>query len=561
MSPSVKQRVRGVGERLGFREHRLFWIVLAILTIPIIVWLVQRVSGGWVLAGDEALTAIRAHDAWTGNWPLVGMRSTSTETDPNIMAYHPGPMEFYLIGLPYLLSGWSTVGLLIGCAALLLFFVGVAVWSGYRASGTPGLIAMSAAVVLLYGLFDSVLILPWNPWLPVMGLLTCLALAWRMMLGDQGLWPLFMFCISYVGQAHLGITPIAGLLGLFLLVQVIVRWRRDPRHEVRRRELKWAIGVGVLCWLGPIMNVVLFTPSNVSEIYALSRADKGGSSESWDALVHTTYMIFPWAREARDARMPSLWGTGVLLIALAIVALTWWERRTRRHAPRDLEKVAHVGVVLGILAVAATYWSGTRTGGGLRILFLDYLMAAPLFMTVMVFLWLVVRGREDVPEIWAKEGRWAAVVALTLAVLAAAVTPSSYQRDFYELGYQKDQDQAVLVMDRLMPVLDEEPWADLPVVLEARGFTAWGGISPAVSAALVADGREVYFGSPWPRRADNDHRRPHRVAGDFVRVRIDEYVAHEEIREDKHEAENEFTVDFLGEEGGIIRVRSWVEKF
>lgn len=541
--------------RAHLLEHRWFWLSFATLCVPIFFWIISWIRASWFPAGDEAMIAIRIYDAWNGRWPLVGMRSTSTETDPDIMAFHPGPMQFYLFGLPYLLLGWTHAGLLIAGGIWLAVFLAIALWSGYKAAGTPGLTLVSCLVILLYGLFGTKLILPWNPWLAVMGLLTCLTLGWRMYMGDQGLWPLFMFCISYVGQAHLGITPVAVLLGAFLLSQAVIRWQKSQPKRFRRKEFTWALAVGLLCWLGPLINVIRYSPSNVSEIIALSRVGAKGVEVIDPTWVHITYLFFPWVREARQHDQVTVLGALVPIAAICILGFAWIESRRSNREVGGLEYAAKSGIILGLFVTATITWAGTGTGGGLRILFLDYMIAGTLFVLANVCFWLVIRLRENYPFLWTKKGRNVGIVAVTVSVLFAVFGPISYQRDYVEAGYLKDQKQARSVMEGLMPILSQERFSGLPVVIHAGGFTSWAGVLPSVGFELLRNGTDVHFPTPWPRPADDDFRRPKEVKGEYVRILIEDVA----VGDEPEIAEDEWLVDYttpiLESEGDNIRIR------
>ena len=552
MSNLTSKLPRNQITRTAISENRWFFLALIALIIPPIYWLIAYVKAGWFPTGDEALIAIRMYDAWTGNWPLVGMRSTSTETDPNIMAYHPGPMQFYLFGLPYLLFGWTNLGLLAAGVIMLVFFVAIALWHGQKAAGIAGLTVIFASVVMLYGLFGSALILPWNPWPPVMGLLACFALAWRMLMGDSGLWPLFIFCVSFVGQAHLGLLPIAVFLGMILLGQALYRWYRHPQRLVRRSEVKWALIVGVICWFGPIVNFLNYSPSNVVEIIRLSGSDKPPAGEPMEPLNHVTYVLFPWIGGPRAAGEISFFGVVVFVVALAILVETTWRRRKQEEPEYGLEYAAYNGVALGVFGVLVTLWSANRTGGGLRVMFVDYMMAAPVFLWACIVLWVVARLKALVPAIWIRNGQLVGVAAVAAAVTLAVIVPYSLQKQFVGQAYQRDIDQTKLVVDKLMPILAGKEFAKLPVAVEGHGLVSWAGIQPTVAQQLVVQGRRAYFSSPWPRPADDDFRRAHNINGTFVDVYIEDVGPGE--KPTRRKADEEFTVPMLNQEGGKLRV-------
>ncbi len=508
--------------KLNVRDHLLFWIPLAVVTAPLVYFAIRLIASGWVLHGDEAIIAIKAHDAWTGHLPLLGMRSTSDVTSPGVWAHHPGPIEFWLIGLPYLLTGFHPAGLIIGSLLIAIGFSGVSLWSAYRAADRLGVAIMAFAIFGMIALFGDSLVLPWNPWPPVLGMLAMLAVGWRIMLGDRGLWPLYVFCASFVGQAHLSLLPIAVIVSGFLLGRTVWLWRRSRPRVVRRRELRWALGVGLLCWLGPLIDFLTFSPNNVSEIWRLSGSEDGTAKGRREGFVHFTYMLFPWDQRFRHDLEVGQLGVAVLILTAAILFMSWRMNRSRKMFGdgRDLITPA---LKLTTVAVLVIWWAGRKTPGGLRVIYLDFAIASTVLHTVLVLVWLALA------ILAAAKARRIAVpsavvgtVAAFAAVIGLVAMPEALARIFTQQQYAQDNRQSALVLEAVNKVMAEPRMTDQPVTVQGFGLVSWLGVGPAISADLVAQGRDVYFDTSWAHREDDSFRRRSNLTGMRVSIVVSE---------------------------------------
>jgi len=507
---------------LHMRDHLLFWIPFAIVSVPLFYYAFVIISGGWIPHGDEAVIAIKAHDAWTGHLPLLGMRSTSDVTSPGVWAHHPGPMEFWLIGLPYLLTGFNPAGLVIGCLLLALGFAGTAIWSGYRAADRLGVAIMTFTVLGIIAMFGDSLVLPWNPWPPVLGVLAMLALGWRIMLDHRGLWPVYVFCASFVGQSHLSLLPVAVIVSAVLLGRTVVRWRRSRQRVVRRRELRWAIGVGVLCWFGPLIDLISYSPNNVGEILRLSSGEDGTAKGRREGFVHLVYMLFPWDQRFRAELRVGRLGVLMLILTAMILFVAWRKKRARSQFGdgRDLITPAMIPTTVAVLVI---WWAGSKTPGGLRVIYLDFAIAATILHTVLVLVWVALAALAYAAKrkIQISTKAVAAVAGLA-AVVGLVQMPEAYARIMTQQRYDQDNKQAQLAVDAAMEVMAKPALAEYPVAVRGFGLVSWLGVAPAIEAALVADGREVYFDNAWAHREDDHFRRTANLQGMRVDVVVSE---------------------------------------
>ena len=108
------------------RPPRGGWpIAWAALVLPLLVWAVVLLAGGWGPHGDTAVEAVRAHDVLGAHTPLLGMPSTSGATVVGVHAHHPGPLQFQLLAPLYALSGFAPWALVVGSLLILAALVAV----------------------------------------------------------------------------------------------------------------------------------------------------------------------------------------------------------------------------------------------------------------------------------------------------------------------------------------------------------------------------------------------------------------------------------------------------
>ena len=90
--------------------------------------------------------------------------------------------------------------------------------------------------VLLRGYGLTVLIQPWNPYLPLFAWIVILLATWSVLCGDHMMLIPLVVAASFAAQTHIPYLTMAGGLGLFAAAVVVVRcWRSDDRRSFVRR--------------------------------------------------------------------------------------------------------------------------------------------------------------------------------------------------------------------------------------------------------------------------------------------------------------------------------------
>lgn len=522
----------------------LLTLLVVLACVPIAWGMGRLLSDGWFPQGDEAIGALHAHDVFSAHPPLLGMRSTSNLSNPGVWAHHPGPMQFYLLAIPYAASGFAPWGLILGCALIAMALVAIAIVAGFRAGGWPGAGCAAGVAVVLEFVFRDSLVRPLNVWPPILGLLAVVMLAWRLQRGDRRALPLYVVCASFTAQCHIGFVPVVLVLSVFLGVVALIRWWPDRGWSDRgwsgRRRRRWLIAGGllVLCWLPPIIDVFVTDPNNVEELARLITGSTAGAPLGWGAAAkHVLLMLVPVAVFPANVSQATLLahGDSVLtapaanaaliavcsLVVVAVLPALWAARRTvllpRRRSDPALPDLAVVCLVTCVAVVWATA-TLTRT----RIIYSDLLIAGPLCLTAAA-VWQVARFvRDRVPPMRRRVPHAVPALAVTaVAVLTAVVILPDSQLLHLLGGGRSDWDTARSVS---VPVSDavaqRAPGA--PVRVECSGLGCEASVGPAIRAQLAADGHQVYFDKQWPRHEDDDFRRLRHAPHDALTVIIRE---------------------------------------
>ena len=299
------------------------WLLLlagALGAVLVVVLAVRVLTWDWLAVGDYGTIRLHTLDVGTSHTPLVGVYSRWGWN-------HPGPLLFYALA-PFLrLTGGDGHGLLLGALAVntsaVVATLVVAARAGRRVLALTGLVL----ALLVLGLDPAGLIDPWNPYMLILPLFAAAIGAWRTVMGDRVAAVVLIVAGSFAVQSHvLAGPPVAVLLGVGVVGLAWRCWRGPARgHDVRTAVI--AVGVGVVCWIPPIIEQLTHSPGNLRQII--------------DFALHGDETPVGWAVGARVVgralSLPPTWITGGLsgdtrpipwaLFGL-LVATGWaWRRR------------------------------------------------------------------------------------------------------------------------------------------------------------------------------------------------------------------------------------------
>lgn len=299
-----------------FRQSWL-WPFLLLSILPT-AWLFVAIANGYVLEGDNAQIAIRTHDVFSKNPPLLGMPSTAGNEVSGANAFHPGPVQFLFLTPFYALSGFNTWGILVGSLALNLGLVAIGFWAawrtGFRIVKRATVAIFTVLVVFLQGFHYT----PWNPFPVAIGVASLSILLWASAIGVRGLLPAIALVASFVAQGHL-VGGIFVALGLVLAVLVGAKFgsgRRPPVREVATASL-----ILILCWIFPLWQMIVDWPGNAGAIAAYVVGKKVADDHT-DPVMKTIFLI------------------EFLIILVILAAGSWGARASFRGLARKVKSIS-----------------------------------------------------------------------------------------------------------------------------------------------------------------------------------------------------------------------------
>jgi hypothetical protein len=343
---------------------RAMILLLALVLAPFVVSAATIVvhDRGYRPIGDLAQNELRTRDV-PRHLPLTGPFSRDNW-------FHPGPMYYYVLAVPYRLLGSTSIAILL--AALLInaaAIAGMAVIARRHGGTELMLVTLVGCSVLLAALGPSFVRNPWNPLLPVLPYGLLLFLVWAMVCGDAWAMPVAAVVATFVTQTHVGFALLALPLLFAGAGALLVRsWRaRGPDASSRRaaclRAGLWAIGLLFLLWLPPVVDQIKNPPGNLRLIVRYFRhpnaplhpmaqgvkllAAQLGFRPEW---IVGAGKASPFTGEPILFYQPVRWP--VLVIALVGAVFVFWRRR--RVDALALVAVVTGAALLGVLAVART---------------------------------------------------------------------------------------------------------------------------------------------------------------------------------------------------------------
>jgi hypothetical protein len=399
---------------------RISALLIGLVLLPLLVSavvLVVDIGGDYNPTADHALTELRTRDV--GRHPvLLGLSSRENWT-------HPGPALFYLLSVPYRLSGSSSIGLALGALLINgLAIAGIAVLARRR-GGTPlFLCALVGSAILMRSLGADFLQDFWNPFVPALALGLVVFLVWAMTCGERWALPVAVGVGSFVVQVHVGYLPLVVPLLLWGTAWLCVLARRTSgkpedgsgrsTHGLVRAGVV-AVAVLAVMWLPAIVEELQSGEGNISTMVDYFRTTDEKASNLGDGyrvVAGQLDAVPEWLTGAPKPTHPFVEPDAlrsstvpVLLLPFGLAAVMFWRRRSWQ----GLRLVATITVLmlLGTVTVATTV-------GGV----LDYRLRWSWVLGMMVALvsvwggWLFLARRFSQAE---------ARVLVPLSVLALAI--------------------------------------------------------------------------------------------------------------------------------------------
>ncbi len=348
-TPSAEQTTE---EGVDTADRVLAWgELLAVLTVVgvFVIAVVSAVRQGWTPVSDDALIELLVRDV-PSNLPLTGVYSRYGWS-------HPGPALFYLLALPYRISGGVSSALLVGAMVGQLSAVLGAWWVARRMDRLAGILVLCGAAGVLVTTAPDVLRSPWNPYVALIGSGLLVVLGWsaaqRARPGLIALVPVG----SLLVQSHVVTAPmvVAVCAAAIIIAVVPAAGRRRPRWDGARGAAA-AIGVllTVVIWLPPLVQQISGDPGNLGELFARrGTGDPIGISAAL-ASMSNAFAVVPSVLDPSTVDsnfMSTGWALPVWLVVPIAGAIVAFRRGDMLHL-RGLA-VAGAGLVGGTLGIAS----------------------------------------------------------------------------------------------------------------------------------------------------------------------------------------------------------------
>jgi hypothetical protein len=301
---------------------------MALLALPFVLVIIGLPGRRFVPSGDEASILYRIQQVGTTHTPLVGVYSTRGWA-------HPGPILYYLLAVPYRLSGGQPLAVLAAACLLGLASVVLSCYLAYRRRHRAGfVVCVAAAATLVCGLHPESLVQIWNPNVPVLPYLAfCFAL-WCVAERDFVVTPVAVLLGSVIVQMHVSYLPLVlvGALTVGGWLALTRRGRPPAVTTLSRRAKWWTAGATGLLWLPPLIDL-LFGDRNAIHVvryFLHAHGETSGLSYGLGLLSGHVKLTGPWSGGSEHyafinltpAALSSLLLLAALLAVLAVVNAT-----------------------------------------------------------------------------------------------------------------------------------------------------------------------------------------------------------------------------------------------
>ncbi|MGZ4688690.1 MAG: hypothetical protein ACXVKA_01590 [Acidimicrobiia bacterium] len=427
-------------------SSRWLYFALAALLVPVVVGVILLVVVGekYLPTADFAYTELLTRDVGHHE-VLVGLYSRG---DWN----HPGPALFYLVALPYRITGNESFGINLG--ALLInggAIVGMTLIARRRGGTSLMIFTVLGIVVLERALGADFLRNPWNPYVTVLPFGLMILLSWAMSCRELWALPVGVGVASFLAQTHIGYVVLTFPLLVWGVAWLVPLVRRgNPRRRAMGLASAIAVVVVGVMWLPPLLDQLLHSPGNLGRIvrYFLHPDEATHSLADGYRVVAGEFGLPPeWIAGARrpfgfngehlfaHSAPPAL-----LLIPFGLAVFVLW--RTGTPDARRLVGTLSVALVAGVVAVM-------RTVGELSAYRLRWTWVLAMLAGVVVlwaaWTWLAASARPS-------GARWlVALTAVAIGALAVGNTVAAART-----GVPEQHDTAVMAA-LLPPAIDGLP--------------------------------------------------------------------------------------------------------
>jgi hypothetical protein len=337
------------------RRSAVGLLLAALMLLPCVTVVACLAGRPWWPVLDLAIIDLRVRDVWSLHPPLTGQYSRTPWN-------HPGPLMFWLMALvsgPARGAPWATR---IGGAVLQGAALAWLAWLSWR-RGLRTLLAAAAVTAGTFSVAQGVWLLrePWNPYVPVGCFVLFLFLTAFVARGSFRLLIAMVFVGSFVVQAHVSYTLLV-LAGLAWAIgcTLVDASRRGAGPPQWRSTVLLAAGVGLACWIGPVIDVVTHWSGNLTRLaryFANGHHAHVGLAHATKIMATEFRVVPPWLGGHEPITFFTGYSIGVPAswLLVAAVLLVGGALAARANGSRDdarLVGLAGLMVVTGIVAIS-----------------------------------------------------------------------------------------------------------------------------------------------------------------------------------------------------------------
>lgn len=506
------------------KRYGLVVLVSAVVLMPVLLAVGRHSVGGWVPDGDDAWVARRTMQVVSTSPPLIGQESTASDEPTESGLNHPGPVSYYVMAVPYALSGWSPVGLIIGAGFIVAVSMAAAVAMGHVVLGTRGVLGVGFALALLsVRLGQEWLVRPTSSALVVLPLGAGMLGLWAYLRGNRSGFFVALGLGTFAMQTSLVVLPMSGSLVAATVIAAIVFWVRERRKPMAGWEWLFA-GAIFLVWIPPLIDQFTRHPGNLADLIHYLYSDASGNKRT--GKVTEALGLGPSAATVLDGiSNPFGWGgrrisgaavwlvtpdklglVGPLLFAAFVAATVAYAWIRRRKAILALLGVAAVATALAIFSFARrpteTLFNSTYFVLWIQAVGLAWWSAIGIAAADAAVAWA--RDRRGRPPAGTKAAarqhkrlrtvQWSGVaVIVVLAAVASTASPSNTEVE------------AARVRALSAQVRQNLPPSAGAFEVEGKGFVAWLSTGKGLGTDLIAHGYDARF-TEWGGMVDEQLR-------------------------------------------------------
>jgi hypothetical protein len=345
------------------------WLGVVLLLLPLVVSagvLLVQVGSGFHPVSDNAQNELLTRD--------VGRHFLTLGPYARDGWNHLGPAMYYLLAVPYRLTGSNSVGMYVGALTINgIALAGITLIARRRGGLAGWLVTVLGLAFILHALGADFLRDPWNPSLTVLPFTLLVFLVWELAAGEAWALPVAAGVASFLVQTHIGYAPLALplLLGGALWLAVVTL-RKTRTGNARGTELQRVVRASVVAglvlvvmWVPPVVAMIRNTPGNprTAARYFLHPDTRHqtvhGLLDGYRAVAEQFSAAPEFVTGAHESSPLSgqpdyLSRTAVpwLLVPFAVAVWVLWRSRVR--AAVQLAVIVAGTLALGVLAISRT---------------------------------------------------------------------------------------------------------------------------------------------------------------------------------------------------------------